>query len=204
MSAFRSKASVPPGGIAAASDRPTPRTAARAASAIRYLMAVTSSAGVSSVSPPARRQAIAPRLRRGHCSRTESPCGLRLPFEFCVTRKGLQNDERSPVLVLTHDAAAVIRSIVEQADVPEQGGLRITAQPLGDQQAALELAVAEEPDAMDEVVEQEGAHVFLEPVVAQALSDKVLDASVEGDGVRFTIEDQPGGTIQSMNGDGTD
>ena len=108
------------------------------------------------------------------------------------------------MLVLTHDAAAVIRSIVEQADVPEQGGLRITAQPLGDQQAALELAVAEEPDAMDEVVEQEGAHVFLEPVVAQALSDKVLDASVEDDGVRFTIEDQPGAPLQSRNGDGTD
>ena len=108
------------------------------------------------------------------------------------------------MLVLTHDAAAVIRSLVEQSDVPEQGGLRITAQPLGDQQAALELAVAEEPDALDEVVDQEGAHVFLEPVVAQALSDKVLDASVENDGIRFTIEDQPGGALQSMNGDGTD
>ena len=106
------------------------------------------------------------------------------------------------MLVLTHDAAAVIRSIVEQADVPEQGGLRITAQPLGDQQAALELAVAEEPDAMDEVVEQEGAHVFLEPVVAQALSDKVLDASVEDDGVRFTIHDQSDGQFVGSNGNG--
>lgn len=107
------------------------------------------------------------------------------------------------MLVLTHDAAAVIRSLVEQSDVSEQGGLRITAQPLDDQQAALELAVAEEPDSMDEVVEQEGAHVFLEPVVAQALSDKVLDAAVEGDGIRFTIEEQ-GGPVQSLNGDGTD
>ena len=108
------------------------------------------------------------------------------------------------MLVLTHDAATVIRSLVEQSDVPEQGGLRITAQPLGDQQAALELAVADEPDALDEVVEQEGAHVFLEPVVAQALSDKVLDAAVEGEGIRFTIEDQPGAPLQSRNGDGTD
>ena len=106
------------------------------------------------------------------------------------------------MLVLTHDAAAVIRSIVEQADVPEQGGLRITAQPLDDRQAALELSVAEEPDAMDEVIEQEGAHVFLEPVVAQALSDKVLDAAVEEDGVRFTIEEQPGGPLVSSNGNG--
>jgi Fe-S cluster assembly iron-binding protein IscA len=109
------------------------------------------------------------------------------------------------VLVLTHDAATVIRSIVEQSDVPEQGGLRITAQPVDEQQAALQLAVAQEPDALDEVVEQEGAQVFLEPVVAQALADKVLDASVEDDGVRFTIHEQPEGPegpVESMNGDG--
>lgn len=104
------------------------------------------------------------------------------------------------MLVLTHDAAAVIRSIVEQSDVPEEGGLRITAQPLDDRQAALELSVAEEPEAMDEVIEQEGAHVFLEPVVAEALADKVLDAAVEGDGIRFTIEEQPGGPPFSSNG----
>lgn len=104
------------------------------------------------------------------------------------------------MLVLTHDAAAVIRSIVEQSEVPEEGGLRITAEPLDDRQAALELSVADEPDALDEVIEQEGAHVFLEPVVAEALSDKVLDAAVEGDGIRFTIEEQPGGPLLSSNG----
>jgi len=106
------------------------------------------------------------------------------------------------VLLLTHDAAAVIRSLVEQAEVSDQGGLRITAQPLGDRQAALELSVAEEPDALDEVVEQGGAHVFLEPVVAQALADKVLDAALEDDGIRFEIHEQAGGPPPSVNGDG--
>ena len=106
------------------------------------------------------------------------------------------------MLALTHDAAAVIRSIVEQADVPEEGGLRITAEPLDEQQAALELSVVEEPEALDEVVEQEGAHVFLEPVVAEALADKVLDAEVEAGGVRFTIHDQSEAPRQSTNGNG--
>ena len=106
------------------------------------------------------------------------------------------------MLLLTHDAAVVIRSLVEQSEVPDHGGLRITAQPLGNQQAALELSVAEEPDDLDEVVEQQGAQVFLEPIVAEALADKVLDAAIERDGIRFEIHEQRSGPIAGANGDG--
>jgi iron-sulfur cluster assembly protein len=102
------------------------------------------------------------------------------------------------VLVLTQDAAMVIRSLVESSDV-EEGGLRITARPITEEQAALEIQLAEEPDTLDEVVEQEGAQVFLEPQVAEALSDKVLDAAVEEEGVRFTIVEQTGGPDFSPN-----
>jgi iron-sulfur cluster assembly protein len=103
------------------------------------------------------------------------------------------------VLVLTHDAAAVIRSIVESADISDEGGLRISARAITETEAALELAVAEEPEETDEVVEQEGAQVFLEPGVAEALADKVLDASVEEEGVTFRIEDQTSGPAFSSN-----
>jgi iron-sulfur cluster assembly protein len=107
------------------------------------------------------------------------------------------------VLVLTHDAATVIRSIVDQSEVADEGGLRIAARALGDDEATLELSVAGEPETADEVVEQEGAQVFLEPVAAQALADKVLDAAVEeGGGVRFTLSEQPGGPLTSQNGNG--
>ena len=106
------------------------------------------------------------------------------------------------MLLLTHGAATVIRSLVEQSEVPQHGGLRITAQSLGNRQAALELSVAEEPGELDEVVEQQGAHVFLEPIVAEALADKVLDAAIEGDGIRFEIHEQRSGPLPSMNGDG--
>jgi iron-sulfur cluster assembly protein len=108
------------------------------------------------------------------------------------------------VLVLTHDAASVIRSIVEQSELPDEGGLRIAARAVEGDEATLELSVAEEPETTDEVVEQEGAQVFLEPVAAQALSDKVLDASVEESGVRFTLSEQPGGPMTSQNGNGPD
>lgn len=96
------------------------------------------------------------------------------------------------MLALTHDAAMIIRSIVDQSPVPEEGGLRIVAEPVGED-AKLELSIAEEPDALDEVIEQDGAHVFLEPVASQALADKVLDASVEEGSVRFTVQQQPEG-----------
>jgi iron-sulfur cluster assembly protein len=113
-----------------------------------------------------------------------------------------KSTERSLVLVLTHDAAAVIRSIVESTDISDEGGLRITARAITETEAALELAVAEEPEVTDQVVEQEGAQVFLEPDVAEALSDKVLDASVEEEGVTFRIEDQTSGPSFSSNSSG--
>ena len=106
------------------------------------------------------------------------------------------------MLVLTHDAATIIRAIVDQSDKPEESGLRIAARDVQGDEATLELSVAEQPDALDEVVEQAGAQVFLEPLAAEALSDKVLDASVDDGGVRFTLSPQPGGPMQSSNGYG--
>ena len=106
------------------------------------------------------------------------------------------------MLVLTNDAATIIRAIVDQSQVPDEGGLRIAARELDGDEATLELSVADEPDTLDEVIDQEGAHVFLEPVAAEALSDKVLDASVDDGGVRFTLSPQPGGPLISENGAG--
>jgi hypothetical protein len=42
----------------------------------------------------------------------------------------------------------------------------------------------------DHEVLESGAHVFLEPEVAEFMEDKVLDAEVEETGVRFSIRDQ--------------
>jgi Fe-S cluster assembly iron-binding protein IscA len=53
--------------------------------------------------------------------------------------------------------------------------------------APLQVALADEPDAEDQTIEEGGATVFVEATAAEFLDDKVLDASVEADGVRFTI-----------------
>jgi iron-sulfur cluster assembly protein len=46
------------------------------------------------------------------------------------------------------------------------------------------------PAEDDEVIEEQGARVFLEPDAASLLGDKALDASVKENQVAFTIADQ--------------
>ena len=82
------------------------------------------------------------------------------------------------------DAAA--RAIVELAG---DGGLRLVAAETGDE-VELDLSVAEAPAEGDEVVEHEGARVFLDPAAARELADQVLDVHSHGDHVHFTFEPQ--------------
>ena len=42
----------------------------------------------------------------------------------------------------------------------------------------------------DQVVEEHGAQVFLEPEAADVLDDRLLDADIRDDKVRFVLEPQ--------------
>jgi iron-sulfur cluster assembly protein len=98
------------------------------------------------------------------------------------------------VLTLTPTAAEVVRTLVEQSPAPESGGLRIAASTddAGDS-VELELALVEEPEALDETVEQEGATVYLDPEAAELLDDKLLDAQVAEDHVTFVLREDDAG-----------
>lgn len=96
------------------------------------------------------------------------------------------------MLTLTSDATDVIGRILEEPSVPDGAGIRIAAPAAattGDAAAGseLEVTVAEEPDAGDAVIEEEGARVFVEDTVAEFLADKELDAQVVDERVNFTI-----------------
>ena len=94
------------------------------------------------------------------------------------------------LLALTDDAVEAVRNIVSSSDeLPETGGLRMVAEPAGTQ-ANLQLSVVAQPAEEDEVIEEQGVRVFLEPEAAALLDDKVLDASMEQNQVEFTIADQ--------------
>ena len=98
--------------------------------------------------------------------------------------------EVSALLALTDSAVEAVKSIVSSSDeVSETGGLRMVAERAGTQ-ANFHLSVVPLPAEDDEVIEEQGVRVFLEPEAASLLDEKVLDASVEQDQIAFTLADQ--------------
>jgi iron-sulfur cluster assembly protein len=96
----------------------------------------------------------------------------------------------SALLALTDNAVEAVRDIVSSSDeATETSGLRMVAEREG-MQANFQLSVVPLPAEDDEVIDEQGARVFLEPKAASLLDDKVLDATVEQDQVAFTIADQ--------------
>ena len=94
------------------------------------------------------------------------------------------------MLAITENAAEAIQAIVASSpEAPQKAGLRIAARP-GEEQSRLDLTIAAVPAEDDEVVEEHGAHVFLDPEAASYLDDKVLDARVEGQQVGFEVLEQ--------------
>jgi iron-sulfur cluster assembly protein len=98
------------------------------------------------------------------------------------------------VLTLTETAAEVVRTLVEQSEAPDSGGLRIASadSTIEGVELELELSLVGEPEALDETVEQEGATVYLDPGAAELLDDKLLDAQVADDHVTFVLREESG------------
>jgi Fe-S cluster assembly iron-binding protein IscA len=71
----------------------------------------------------------------------------------------------------------------------EIGPLRISGEETDDGME-LQIDEAKEPQQDDEVVERDGARVFLDPAAAQVLADQVLGVEAHGDHFHFTFEDQ--------------
>ncbi|MEV0396233.1 HesB/IscA family protein [Polymorphospora rubra] len=95
------------------------------------------------------------------------------------------------MLTLTDNAVTVIRDLTTQQEVPEGAGLRIATDTSA---GALTLGLAAQPVQGDQVVDDSGARIFLDPEAAQILDDKALDASVDAQGgVQFGITEQQAG-----------
>jgi iron-sulfur cluster assembly protein len=96
------------------------------------------------------------------------------------------------MLAVTEAAASAIDGILASSELPDEAGMRITAEvglsEEGAPRTSLHLAVVEAPEENDQVVED--APVFLEPEAAAFLDDKVLDADVAGDQVHFDLKEQ--------------
>ncbi|MGX5697791.1 iron-sulfur cluster assembly accessory protein [Agromyces soli] len=84
------------------------------------------------------------------------------------------------MLTLTDTATAVVKEIVARAGEAEAGGLRIA--PAAPMSEDLAVTIVATPEAEDQVVEQQGARVFLAEPAALTLEDKTLDARVNEEG----------------------
>jgi iron-sulfur cluster assembly protein len=91
------------------------------------------------------------------------------------------------VLAISRGAAEVIKEIVSASQIPEEGGVRLSVEPIDNQSARLDVSLAEGPEAGDSLVEEDGANVFIEQSAAAFVDDKVLDATIEGESVSFSL-----------------
>lgn len=95
------------------------------------------------------------------------------------------------MLTLTSDAAVAVKTIAQASpELPDESGLRIQAEPAGEGQVSFELAIVGSPAEGDQVIEEAGARVFVESEAAVILDDKILDATVVGDQVQFSLNQQ--------------
>jgi Fe-S cluster assembly iron-binding protein IscA len=87
------------------------------------------------------------------------------------------------MLVLTEAAAEAVKALTSTPQLPGGSGLRIASStPEPEAPGALQVSAAAGPSENDQVIEADGARVYLEPKAAAYLEDKVLDAEVDQDG----------------------
>jgi iron-sulfur cluster assembly protein len=100
------------------------------------------------------------------------------------------------VLTLTTDATEAIERILTSPGVPTGAGIRITPGTSSENDAVpateLNVAVTEGPAVGDEVIEEQGARVFVESTVSSYLDDKLLDAEMIDERVRFSLGGRAG------------
>ncbi|ROT31706.1 adhesin [Micromonospora sp. HM5-17] len=92
------------------------------------------------------------------------------------------------MLTMTQNAVLVIRDLTSRPDAPAGAGIRIASDLAA---GSLTLELVAHPAQGDQVVDSDGARVFLDPHAAQILDDKSLDAAVDAEGtVQFGFSEQ--------------
>ncbi|WP_336646015.1 Fe-S cluster assembly protein HesB [Microbacterium sp. USHLN186] len=95
------------------------------------------------------------------------------------------------MLTLTENANTIAATIVAQQSTTPDAGLRIHSSGT-ETEPRFAVTVATTPEPGDAIVGDEDIRIFLEKAAADALDDKVLDASVDEQGaVSFSLSPQP-------------
>lgn len=94
------------------------------------------------------------------------------------------------MLTLTSSAAEAVKTLTNAPELPDDSGLRITVKTSGEDRVGLDLTMVEHPSEGDQVIEEAGARVFVDPEAAVHLDYRTLDATVVGNKVQFTISEE--------------
>ncbi|MEE6281905.1 hypothetical protein [Georgenia sp. MJ170] len=89
------------------------------------------------------------------------------------------------MLTLTSSAKAAITEITSESGLPESGGVRISMTSDNEQ---IEMALSPRPESGDEIIDDDGARVFVDGVASPVLAQHTLDAQNGPDGVGFALQ----------------
>lgn len=90
------------------------------------------------------------------------------------------------MLALTENMTDIVKRLAEE--VPEISGLRIAAE--ADDQS-LSVSPADHAEQDDQIIEQDGATIYVDGSASELLADKVLDAGVDEEGnIQFALGQQ--------------
>ena len=90
------------------------------------------------------------------------------------------------MLALTENVTEIVKKLSDE--VPAISGLRIAAEPDGQ---SLSVSPADQAAPDDQVIEQDGATVYVDGPAAEMLDDKILDGGVDEEGnIQFALGQQ--------------
>lgn len=97
------------------------------------------------------------------------------------------------MLALSSEVATVVTAMVRNTpDVSDEtGGLRLFIDDMPDDRRSLVAVLVDHPELDDEVVETEGARVFVAPDLGVHLAEKRLATSSTDGRIAFRVEDDP-------------
>ncbi|MFW6200023.1 MAG: HesB/IscA family protein [Gemmatimonadota bacterium] len=120
------------------------------------------------------------------------------PFDPSGTEVSPEPVADSSQIHLTEPALAAIREMIAEAEIPEEGGLRITARTGAGCSVPLQYGMTLDaaPEGDDRILEARGVRIFMDPESAWVLDGLVVDYVTDspmGEGFAFRHPNGPSG-----------
>lgn len=94
------------------------------------------------------------------------------------------------MLQVSSNAAAALEEARNAQEVPQNYGVRIYGEPDEQGQVGIGLAFSEAPEDGDQVTEQAGTEIYIDPQVAEPLADSMIDLEQTDEGPQLVLKPQ--------------